>query len=204
MSGEPVKRRYDATTRQAAAARTRDQICAAAEELFVRDGYARTSIKAVARAAGVSEATVYLAFEGKPGLLNAVILRAVQDDEAESIDTVLSGSAADVIPRLARSNALTMERAAHVIALGEGAALMDAELRGMQARAHARLLASWARVAERLDEAGLLADDAETAARTIFAVSSETAYLRMTDDVGLSVDAYAAWLETTLARLLLR
>ena len=62
MSEHPVKRKYDATARRASAAATRERICAAAEQRFVRDGYARTSIRAVAKAAGVAEATVYLAF----------------------------------------------------------------------------------------------------------------------------------------------
>ena len=80
MSEEPVKREYDASSRRAAAEQTRERICAAAEVLFLRDGYARTSIRAVAKAAGVSEATVYLAFPGKAALLDAVILRAVRDN----------------------------------------------------------------------------------------------------------------------------
>jgi DNA-binding transcriptional regulator YbjK len=54
MSERPVKRRYDASARRAAAAATRERICAAAEQLFVRDGYARTTIRAVAKAASVA------------------------------------------------------------------------------------------------------------------------------------------------------
>lgn len=58
-------RTYDATSRRASAAATREHICAAAEALFLRDGYARTSIRAVAKAAAVAAATVYLAFPNK-------------------------------------------------------------------------------------------------------------------------------------------
>ena len=76
MPERPVKRKYDATSRRAAAAATRDRICAAAEQLFVADGYARTSIRAVAQAAGVAEATIYLTFPNKAALLDAVIVRA--------------------------------------------------------------------------------------------------------------------------------
>ena len=65
MSNGPVKRKYDASSRRASAAATRERICAAAEDLFVRDGYARTSVRAVAKAAGVAEATMYLAFPGR-------------------------------------------------------------------------------------------------------------------------------------------
>ena len=69
MSGKPVKRTYDASSRRAAAGATRERVCRAAEELFLRDGYARTSIRAVAKEAKVSEATVYLAFDNKAALL---------------------------------------------------------------------------------------------------------------------------------------
>ena len=88
MSETPVKRKYDATARRANAAATRERICAAAEELFVRDGYARTSIRAVARAAAVAEATVYLAFPNKGALLDAVIVRATQDNASERLDVI--------------------------------------------------------------------------------------------------------------------
>src|SRR3954469_2403288 len=105
MSGQPVKRRYDATSRRAAAAATRDRICAAAEELFVRDGYARTSVRAVAKAAGVAEATIYVTFPGKAALLDAVIVRATRDNPSEPLDAIASAPADEILPRLARSNA---------------------------------------------------------------------------------------------------
>src|SRR5262245_44603569 len=113
-------RTYDATSRRAAARATRERICAAAEELFLRDGYARTTIRAVAREAGVSEATVYLAFAGTAALLDAVIVRATRIGVPhEDLD----------LPALAAAQAALMERAARLLALGEAAAIMDAELR---------------------------------------------------------------------------
>ncbi len=199
MSGEPVKRKYDAPARRASAAQTRERVCAAAEVLFLRDGYARTSIRAVAKQAGVSEATMYLAFPGKAALLDAVILRAVRDNPSEPLDAVLAAPPEEIIPRLAASNAALMARAAALIALGEAAALMEAELRPLRERAHANLRAAFGRVAARLDEAGLLKVDAERAAGTLYALSTETTYLR----AGLDPDAYAAWLESVLRATLL-
>src|SRR5436189_6071185 len=103
MSDESVKRRYDASSRRAAAARTRERICAAAEQLFLRDGYARTTIRGVAAAAGVAEATVYLAFPNKGALLDAVIIRATRDNPSESLDAVAAAPPREIIPRLAAS-----------------------------------------------------------------------------------------------------
>src|SRR4051794_1482051 len=200
MPDRPVKRSYDAPARRSAAAQTRERICAAAEALFLRDGYAATSVRAVARCAEVSEATVYLAFANKGALLDAVILGAVRDNPSEPIDAIVAGEPEAIIPRLAASNAVLMARAAQLIALGEAAALMEAELRPLRERAHDNLRAAFRRVADRLDEAGLLRVDAPAAAATLYAIASETTYLR----AGLPTGRYAAWLETTLSAALLR
>jgi AcrR family transcriptional regulator len=195
MPDPPVKRAYHAPARREAAAKTRDRICATAEELFLRDGYARTSIRAVAKRAAVSEATVYLAFPNKAALLDAVIRRAVRDNPGESLDAVVAAPPETVIARLAASQAALMARAAPAIALGEAASLMEAELRPLRDRAHESLRAAFRRVADRLQEAGRLRVGAQAAADTLYAIANETTYLR----AGLPPDRYAVWLADTLA-----
>jgi TetR/AcrR family transcriptional repressor of mexJK operon len=54
-------------------ARTQDLIDAAAR-LFLTNGYTRTSLEAIARAARVAVRTIYVKFGGKAGLLEAVLL----------------------------------------------------------------------------------------------------------------------------------
>jgi AcrR family transcriptional regulator len=203
MTQRPVKRKYDAPSRRAAAQATRERICTAAEELFVRDGYARTSIRAVAKAARVSEATMYLAFANKAALLDAVILRATRDNPSESFAAIAAAPPEDILPRLAASNAVLMARAARLIALGESATLMDAELRPLRERAHRSLRAAFLTVAARLAEAGVLRPGTSEAADSLYAIATETTYLRMTEGAGLSPDAYARWLTRTLTALLL-
>lgn len=203
MSDRPVKRKYDATTRRAAAAATRERVCAAAEDLFVRDGYARTSIRAVAKAAAVAEATVYLTFPNKASLLDAVIVRAVRDNPSESLAAIAAAPPEEVLPRLASSNAVLMGRAGRLIALGESASLMDSELRPLRERAHRDLRAAFRAVADRLHEAGLLRVGAQEAADGLYAIASESTYLRMTEGAGLSSDRYARWLTDTLGAILL-
>ncbi|MEO7456320.1 MAG: TetR family transcriptional regulator [Gemmatimonadaceae bacterium] len=66
------KRRYDATGRQAQAERTRADALECAEELFLAQGYAATTIASIAAAAGVSVETIYKGFGGKPGLVRAI------------------------------------------------------------------------------------------------------------------------------------
>lgn len=203
MTDGHVKRSYDTSSRQEAAARTRGRICEVAEELFLREGYARTSIRAVAKQAQVAEATVYLAFPNKAALLDAVILRAVRDNPSESLDAVAAAPPADVLPRLASSNATLMARAAHLIALGEASTFMDAALRPMRDRAHHNLRAAFGVVAERLEAAGVLRIGAREAADALFAIASESTYLRMTESAGLSPGRYADWLTDTLSAILL-
>lgn len=75
--GEPVKpvRRYDGSGRRQRALRKRSNVIEVAAELFLRDGYAATTVASVATAAGVSTETVYKSFGGKAGLV-----RAIQED----------------------------------------------------------------------------------------------------------------------------
>jgi AcrR family transcriptional regulator len=200
MSEQRVKRTYDASSRRAAAELTRDRICAAAEVLFLRDGYARTSIRAVAKAAEVAEATVYLAFPDKGALLDAVIVRATRDNPGERLDAIAAAPPDEILPRLAASIAMLMARAGTLIALGESAALMNAELRPLRERAHANLRTAFRTIADRLDEAGRLRVPLEEAANTIYAVANETTYLR----AGLAPERYAEWLAAALASLIER
>jgi TetR/AcrR family transcriptional repressor of mexJK operon len=54
-------------------ARTQDLVDVAAR-LFLANGYTRTSLEAIARAARVAVRTIYVKFGGKAGLLDAVLL----------------------------------------------------------------------------------------------------------------------------------
>jgi AcrR family transcriptional regulator len=204
MSSDPViKRTYDATSRRATALQTRERICAVAEELFLRDGFARTTIRSVAQASGVSEATIYLTFATKGTLLDAVIVRATRDNPAERLDAVAAAPPHEILRRFAASNAALMCRAARLIALGESASLMDAELRPLRDRAHGGLRAAFAAIAERLDGAGLLRVSTRDAASTLYAIATETTYLRMTEAAALDGEDYALWLADALAAALL-
>jgi AcrR family transcriptional regulator len=201
--GRPVKRRYDASRRRAAAKATRERICAAAEKLFLRDGYARTSVRAVAQEAGVAEATVYLTFSTKAALLYATIIRATRDNAREELGAILDAPPIEILGRLAASHAATLHRAAPLMALGESASLMDPALRPLRDRAHDGLRASYAAIAQRLADAQLLRPGltAADAAATLYAVCNETTYLRLG---AKDPESYATWLTATLGAALLQ
>ncbi|MGB0093940.1 MAG: TetR/AcrR family transcriptional regulator [Solirubrobacteraceae bacterium] len=66
------KRSYDGSRRRERARQNRRRIIDTAERMFLRDGYAGTTVQAIAAAAGVSADTIYKSFGGKPGLIRAI------------------------------------------------------------------------------------------------------------------------------------
>jgi AcrR family transcriptional regulator len=87
MSSEVKRRPYDSSGRQEQARRNRARIIEVARALFLRDGYAGTTIPAVASEAGVAGETVYKSFGNKAGLLKAVWdVTLVGDDEPVPMD----------------------------------------------------------------------------------------------------------------------
>lgn len=66
-------RAYRSELREEQAQRTRALIAAAARACFVERGWAGTSVRSVADAAGVSEATVYAVYGSKAGLASSLL-----------------------------------------------------------------------------------------------------------------------------------
>jgi AcrR family transcriptional regulator len=77
----PPRRRYDASRRQEQARANRAAVLAAARRRFLEDGYAATTLAAIAGEAEVSVETIYKAFGNKPGLLKAVVDVAIAGDD---------------------------------------------------------------------------------------------------------------------------
>ena len=205
-------RRYSTPKRDARAAVTRARILTAAERLFLRDGYARTTMKAIATEAGVSEKTMYLAFTTKATLLRQVIQVAVQGDEAgvplaqrPEWRALLAGPVEDLFTRFARLNTVLMSRTAALIALGEAAASSDPELAEHRDVAHAETRANLRALAAELRRRGALRRGVsdEHAADVIYAIAAdEGIFLRLTGECGWPPARYADLLARTLAAAL--
>src|SRR5918999_1487772 len=75
-----TKRTYDRSNRARQAGETRRRIVEAAARLFVRDGYAATSMAAIAEEAGVAVPTVYAGLRSKAGVLRAVVDLTIRGD----------------------------------------------------------------------------------------------------------------------------
>ena len=215
MSGPPVKppdrrsrRPYNSPKRTAAALKTRHAIRDAAESLFLRDGYARTSMNAIAKQAGVSEPTIYLTYTTKANLLREVIQVAVRGDEAPQTlserpewRAVMTGPIDDVFARFATLNAALMARTAQIIALAESAAAVDPELAEHRARARATARADLHALAVELKRRSALAAGVseQDAADTMYAIANDVSvYLRLTSECGWDETRYADLITRTL------
>ncbi|MGP1354101.1 MAG: TetR/AcrR family transcriptional regulator [Parasphingopyxis sp.] len=64
----------------------REKIIDAAEQLFIANGFAATSMEDVARAARASKRTIYARFRSKEDLFAAVMLSACRDIDAPALD----------------------------------------------------------------------------------------------------------------------
>ncbi|HEY0493459.1 MAG TPA: helix-turn-helix domain-containing protein [Candidatus Dormibacteraeota bacterium] len=80
--GTKVKRQYASPVRQAQARTTRAALLAAATRLFVRQGYAVTTVDQIADEARVARATVFTSVGGKAALLKAAYDVAIVGDDA--------------------------------------------------------------------------------------------------------------------------
>jgi TetR/AcrR family transcriptional regulator, mexJK operon transcriptional repressor len=72
------KARHGGRPSRAAALQLRDRILEVATELFLTEGYASTSIEAVAERAGISKRTFYHRFDDKAALFAAVVHRVIE------------------------------------------------------------------------------------------------------------------------------
>lgn len=202
------RRSYVTPKRDQRAAATRTAILAAAEELFLRDGYTRTSMRAVATRAEVSEKTVYLAFSTKANLLRHVIQLAVRGDEAPAPISerpewraVVTGATEEVYGRFAALNARTMTRTAEIIALGESAAATDPELAEYRDRDHAATRADLCALAAELSRRRVLGPGVseQDAVHILYALATnESVFLRLTRQCGWTPERYADLIARTL------
>jgi AcrR family transcriptional regulator len=76
------RRSYDSSRRQEQARQARERIMDVALEKFLADGFASTTVAAIAEDAAVSPDTLYKAFGGKPGLVRALCERGLQGSGA--------------------------------------------------------------------------------------------------------------------------
>lgn len=206
-------RAYDSPRRREAAAATRRAILDAAQRLFERDGYAATSVAAIAAEAGVSAKTVYLGFESKGGLVRAAwnrALRGERDDAPVAEQAWFREVVEEPDPerrlRLnARNSRAVKERAGALLEVLREAAGADPEIDVLWQRIQREFHANQRSIAELLARDGALrgALDVEAAADIMWTLNHPSVWRLLVADRGWAPARYEEWLgDATCAQLL--
>lgn len=207
-------RTYHSPLRAAQARQTRRAVVASARELFLAQGYAATTIAAVARHAGVSPDTIYGTLGSKIGLLKAVLDVTIGgDDEDVAVLDRAGPQALRAEPDQRRQIALfatgvtgQLERLRPMDDILRGAAAVDpaaAELRAdlqlRQRREAMRAFVGWI-AANGAFRDGLSEDEG---AAIVWTLASPEVHAMLRDVWGWPADRYADWLRDTLTASLL-
>jgi len=206
-----VKRRYDATSRRQAAARTRAAILDAARQLFTERGYAATSMTAIADRAGVALDTVYAAAGRKPELARLLIETAISGTDqaipAEQRDYVQAiQSAPDAAAKIATyAAAITAiaPRLALVLAIIQQAIPDEPELAQLWNQIAERRAANMRSFVADLAAVHPLRLDPDEAADIVWATNATELYQLLVGQRGWTPLRYERFLTDTWHRLLL-
>jgi AcrR family transcriptional regulator len=203
---------YDARRRQEAAEESRKRVLAQSRELFLANGYGRTTIAAIAQAASVSKESVYKSFGGKPGLVRAIYeqsLLGTGGSPAEERSDHAQTTAADpreLMVQFGRFIAEVSPLGSPVFLLIRDAAAsgdpdMAALLRDVDDARYRRMLHNARQVLAR----GFLKEDLgeEEVADIMFTCSSAELYENLVLKRGWSAERYGRFMARTMAASLL-
>ncbi|MFG1684626.1 TetR/AcrR family transcriptional regulator [Nonomuraea sp. NPDC049269] len=207
MDAEPGRRRYDSLRRTTQAQETRAEIAQAARRLFVSQGWAATTVRDVAREAGVSVPTVYSTYGNKAGLTRALADAADLSADVPRMLAELEAPATDPGRQLAAMAAYDrrlFERAGDIITLVREAGRTEPELattyrdaRGRGDETRVQVFSSWPADVLR---SGL---DVRAAVDIYAAVCNIDVYTTLTTERDWSPDRVQRWWSEALARELL-
>jgi AcrR family transcriptional regulator len=201
---KPVKARraYDASGRRAQADANRRAVVVAAQELFLRDGYGRTTIAAIAEAAGVSPETIYGAFGSKAQLLHRAWDITVGGDDQEVVfherpDIVAMREEPDLRIRLrlhAAISARTAQRIGPFQLMVQSAAGSDPAAAAMLEEMGRQRLAGLSVMAAEAAATGQLAVSEEECRDVMWSTTDGLLWHRLVRERGWDQERFADWL----------
>lgn len=200
-------RRYHSPRREAKAAATRDAIAAAARHLFGERGWAGTTVRDVANAAGVAEPTVYAIYRNKTGLAQALVeaIEASADPDRQMAELeAAEGEPTSQLAAMVGFDRRLYEHGDDVLTVLREAGrsqpgLAEAYSAGRASADHLRhrIFGAW-------PDGTLRADlDRDEAVDIYAAMCNIDVYRVLTSERGWSPGQVEEWLHTTLCRLLL-
>jgi TetR/AcrR family transcriptional regulator, regulator of cefoperazone and chloramphenicol sensitivity len=204
MGTEPERRRYNSLRRMNQAHQTRAEIADAARRLFVEQGWAATTVRDVAREAGVSVPTVYAAYQNKTGLVWALVeATGATADLTRMIDELEdTADPRQHLAAMASFDRRAFERSGDLIVLVREAGRTEPELADLyrQARRQAdrtrvQVFTGW--------PPGTLRTDISTAVDIYAALCNIDVYTTLTVERTWPAERVQRWWSETLARELL-
>jgi AcrR family transcriptional regulator len=208
---EPVKSSPGRRERKALA--TRRRVLEAAELLFTRDGYAATTMTAIAEAADVAIQTVYAVFGAKRAILTELLrVRVAGDDEATPLrdrqDWQAMEREADPGRQLALLASIATRIGGRIAGLYEvmaAAASSDPDIAEMYQRQQQARYQDQRRLAQALSGKGALHAGLSEAAATdiMWTLASPRTYRTLVSERQWATDEYERWLAHMLACALL-
>jgi AcrR family transcriptional regulator len=204
-------RPYVSARRREQSAATRQRILGAAQDLFIRNGYAATSISTLAARASVSAETIYATFGAKRAILAQLVDAAIgggADAPPIRDQEWVHGMRREPDPRrrlaaLARQGSHTLARRAALDEVVRSAAGADADIAALWRKnrddryAGQRALLQIALRGAALRK-GLTFDEA---ADVVYAVGSPETYLSLVFDRGWTRERFERWYAEILAGL---
>lgn len=207
------KRSYRSGLRTEQAERTRAKVIATASNLFVAQGWQKTTLAGVARAAGVSAETIYAVFGNKRALLEAVIAGAVRGvapgtpllEQAGPAGVAAGRTQVEQIALFSADITGVLSRVAPLINVVRAAAEADTDMRALLESLHAGRRRNLKFFVDALQTRGPLRDGlaAEDALDTVWRLCSPELFLFVRDIEKRSPEQYRDWLGTSLEALLL-
>jgi AcrR family transcriptional regulator len=203
-------RRYESPLRDRAAHRTRTLVLDAAQDLFLEQGFARTTIEQIAERAEVSRPTVHTSVGNKRAILKELRDRALAgDDEPGPVmsrpwyhEALTEPDPARALALHARNLTTIYRRYAGLDEVLAHAAGADAELRDLYETSERQRRVGATAIVNRLIALDALTPDLDpdAAIDVLWTLSASDAYRRLVDKQGWPADRYEKWLATTFQR----
>jgi AcrR family transcriptional regulator len=205
------RRQYDSRRRQEQATETRADVTRVAERMFLRDGYAATTVAAIAGETGVSVETIYKAFGGKPGLIRAIRDKALAGEgpvAAETRSDALQVRERDprrIIRGWGTLGTEVAPRVSPILLLVREAAAADPEVAGLRNELDDKRLERMTHNARTLLQAGHLRRGVtlEEASQVLWTYSSPEVYELVVLKLGWSLERYGRFIADAMIAALL-
>jgi AcrR family transcriptional regulator len=214
MAQRVKTRSYNSSRRREQAAATRRDILGAAQRLFERQGYAATTMAAIAAEAGVALKTVYLAFETKSGVLRALWNQLLRGDEGEAPvaqrswyrEVVQEPDPQRQLRLNARNSRAAKSRIAGVLKVIREAALVDSDTGALWERIQTEFHANQRVIVERLAQRKALRRglDVDRATDILWTLNHPDVWQLLVGERGWTPEQYEQWFGDTACSQLLR